>query len=78
MVSSSIKEEHQLFLFREVQEISQQKWWDWTHDSKRTQEAGGSGEGRLTHVAHSAHTAFDRLAFGYVHSQPQVRDADVT
>lgn len=20
------------------------EWWDWTHDSKRTQEAGGSGQ----------------------------------
>ena len=38
----------------------------------------GQREGGLTHVAHGAHTAFDRLAFGYVHSQPQVRDADVT
>ena len=38
----------------------------------------GQGEGRLTHVAHSAHTAFDRLALRYMHSQPQVGDAYVT
>lgn len=33
--------------------------------------------GSLTHVAHGAHTTFDGLALRHMHSQSQVRDADM-
>lgn len=49
-----------------------------SQDSKGTPEARRKGRGRLTHVAHSAHTTLDGLALWHVHRQPQVRDSDMT